>query len=337
MLTMDSRCLDSDRVFAAGVEMPPVLPDETPFEPVGGSPVGHSRTLTEVRTRRLLETRIDFVPHPSFDDPATHPIILNPAPAISRGRRDVARVKPPASVSWIVEGVYGDPLLTREQEVHLFQKMNFLKHQATRYRGAINPAKVTAADLDLVEAFQAEALEVRNQIIRANLRLVVSLVKKLCRYDRDLAELVSDGYVALMRAVEKFDFSRGYKFSTYASLVIINNTLRDSTSDHRRDRLLTGTEATLKAAPDHRSDDCPCEMEQDNAREAIRRMLLRLNDRERKIIASRFGLEGICQKTLVQLGKELGITKERVRQLENRARDKLRHMAEAQKFDPNAI
>jgi len=263
-------------------------------------------------------------------------MIQSAAPAISRGR-DVARVKPPAGVSWILEGNYGEPLLTREQEVHLFRKMNFLKHQASRFRGAINPAKVMAADLDRVEALQSEALEVRNQIIRANLRLVVSLIKKLCGYDHDLAELVSDGYVALMRAVEKFDFSRGYKFSTYASWVIINTTLRESARELRRDRLLTGTEAMLEAAPDHRNDGCPSEMEQERCREAIRRMLVRLNERERKIIVSRFGLEGACQKTLNQLGQELGISKERVRQLEIRAQEKLREIAKAQSFDPTGF
>jgi RNA polymerase primary sigma factor len=62
-------------------------------------------------------------------------------------------------------------------------------------------------------------------------------------------------------------------------------------------------------------------------------MLVRLNDRERKIIVSRFGLEGTCPKSLKQLGKELGITKERVRQLESRARHKLREIAEAEKLE----
>ncbi len=332
MLTMPSRCLDSDRASAASVATPPVLPDEMALEPFGMSPVGQSPTLTEVRTRRLLETRIDFVPHPSFDDPATHSMIVNPPPAISRGG-DVARVKPPAGVTWILEGISGEPLLTREQEVHLFRKMNFLKHQASRFRDAINPAKVTDADLDRMEALQAEALEVRNQIIRANLRLVASLVKKLGRYDHVLPELVSDGYVAMMRAVERFDFSRGYKFSTYASLVIINSALRDSARGHRRDRLRTGTETLLEAASDYGNDEFPCDVDQEGCRDALRRMLVQLDDRERQIIVSRFGLEGTCQKTLNQLGKELGITKERVRQLENRARDKLRVIAEAEKLD----
>jgi RNA polymerase primary sigma factor len=336
MLTMDSRGLDSDRVFAAGVAMPPVLPDETPLEPVGRSPVGQSRTLTEVRMCRLLETRIEFVPHPSFDDPATFSMILNAASDISRGR-DVARVKPPAGTSPILEGIYDEPLLTREQEVHLFRKLNFLKHQASRFRGAITPAKVAVADLHRVEALLSEALEVRNQIIRANLRLVVSLVKKFRRDDDDLAELVSNGYVALMRAVERFDFSRGYKFSTYASWVIINSRIRDSARDHQRDRLRIRSEALLAAAPDHRNNDCPCETEQERCRELLRRMLVRLNDRERKIIVSRFGLEGTRQKTLNQLGKQFGISKERVRQLEKRAREKLREIAEAQKLDPMAF
>jgi RNA polymerase primary sigma factor len=332
MLTMDSRCLDSDSVSAASVAMPAVFRDETPLEPLSRSPVGQSRMLTEVRMRRLLATRIKVVPHPSFDDPATYAMILNPASHISRGW-DVARVKPPAGTSLILSSIYGEPLLTREQEVHLFRKMNFLKHQAARFRGAINPVEATAADLDRVEALQSEALDVRNQIIRANLRLVVSVVKKRCRRDYDLAELVSDGCVAMMRAVESFDFSRGYKFSTYASWVIMNSALRASARGRRRDRFRTGTDGLLETAPDHRNNDCPCDVEQEFCRDAIRRMLVRLNDRERKIIVSRFGLEGTRQKSLRQLGKEFGITKERVRQLESRARNKLRAIAEAERLE----
>jgi RNA polymerase sigma factor (sigma-70 family) len=102
---------------------------------------------------------------------------------------------------------------------------------------------------------------------------------------------------------------------------------------NRCDRLVTGHQAMLEAAPDYRNDERQREAEHQGRQEAIRGMLGRLNDRERKIIVSRFGLEGTPAKTLDQLSKELGITKERVRQLENRARDKLRPLAEARKLD----
>jgi RNA polymerase primary sigma factor len=289
-----------------------------------------------MRARQQLETRIEFVPHSSFDDPATHPMILGPMPAFSVGQ-DVPQGKPAVGLPSLLASLYGDPLLTREQEVHLFRKMNFLKHQAARLRGALDPAQAKAADLDHVEALLTEALAVKNQIICANLRLVVSVVKRLDRPNQDFAELVSDGYVAMMRAVESFDFSRGYKFSTYVSWAIVNNLSRNSRKDRRRDLFVTGYEAMLETAPDHRNDEYPCEMDRERRREAIHRMLGRLNDRERKIIVGRFGLEGTREKTLNQLGEELGITKERVRQLESRACEKLREIAEAQRIDPVAF
>jgi RNA polymerase primary sigma factor len=332
MMTLASCCLDPDRVSAAIVAVPLGSPDETPLEPWGRRPVGQSRTLTEARARRLLETKIEFIPHSSFNDPATHPTILGPMPAFSVGQ-DVPRVKAPAGLSPLLAGLDDDPLLSREQEVHLFRKMNFLKHQSARLRGALNPAKATAADLDHVEALLTEGLAVKNQIIRANLRLVVSLVKKHSGPHQDFAELVSDGYFALIRAVEKFDFSRGFKFITYVSFVIINKLSLNSRHDRRRDRFVTGYEAMLAAAPDRRNDECLRAREQEWRQQAIRGMLGRLDDRERQIIVNRFGLEGAREKTLTQLGKELGITKERVRQLETRACAKLRKVADEQKLD----
>jgi RNA polymerase primary sigma factor len=332
MMTLGSRCLDPDPAAVAIVAVPFGLPDETPLEPSGRYPVGQSRTLTEVRARRLLETKIEFVPHSSFDDPATHPTILGPMPALSMGQ-NVPRLQSPPGLPPFLAGLYGAPLLTREQEVHLFRKMNFLKHQTARLRCALNPATATASDLDHVEAVLTEGLAVKNQIIVANLRLVVSLVKKTIGPGQDFAELVSDGYVSLIRAIEKFDFSRGFRFSTYASWAIMNNLSRDSRRDHRRARFVTGYEATLEAAPDHRNDECLLEFEQEQCQQAIRGMLGWLNDRERQIIISRFGLEGTRKKTLTELGKELGITKERVRQLELRACAKLRKAAEEQKLD----
>src|SRR5581483_3907336 len=123
-------------------------------------------------------------------------------------------------------GLYDDPLLTREQEAHLFRKMNYLKYRASKVREQIDPARARTADLDEVERLQEEALAVKNQIIRANLRLVVSIAKRHVGPSNNFFELVSDGNMSLIRAVEKFDFSRGNKFSTYASWAIMKNFAR---------------------------------------------------------------------------------------------------------------
>jgi RNA polymerase primary sigma factor len=332
MMTSSSIRLDPDGVSAAIVTVSLGLAAETQLEPSARSSVDQSRMHTEVHAQRLLKTKTEFIPHPSFDDPTMYPTILGPMPANSVGQ-EVAQVNAPAGVSPLLAGLYGDPLLTREQEAHLFRKMNFLKHRSAWLRSAVNPATATAADLDHVEALLKEGLALKNQIIRANLRLVVSLVRKLSGPNQEFAELVSDGYLALIRAIEKFDFSRGYKFSTYASWAIMRNLSRDSRRNRRRDRLVTGYETMLVTAPDHRNDECLREREQKWCQQAVRAMLGGLNDRDRQIIVSRFGLEGTGRKTLAELGKELGITKERVRQLETRACARLRKVAEEQELD----
>jgi RNA polymerase primary sigma factor len=90
------------------------------------------------------------------------------------------------------------------------------------------------------------------------------------------------------------------------------------------------------SAADHRSDERETESDHKRNQEAVRGMLGRLNDRERQILVSRYGLNGSDEMTLEQLGKELGITKERVRQIESRAQEKLRHYALEQHADPSA-
>jgi RNA polymerase primary sigma factor len=328
-MRLSSRRHGADRMSPATLAVPLGLPDETPRATFGGGTAGRAGPLTEERAGPRLGAEIGFVPHPSFDDPAMHPEILGPAPAPS-GVQPTPRFKPPAGFVSYLAGLDSSPLLTREQEGHLFRKMNFLKHRAAHLRGAINPAE--AADFGLIEALQGEALAVKNQIVLANLRLVVSFVKKLIRPGQDFAELVSEGYFALIRAVEKFDFSRGNRFGTYASWAIMNGLLRDPPRDRRRDRLITGHEAMLEAVPDYRVDGRQSESDQPRLQEAVRGMLGRLDDRERRIIVGRFGLEGTHEKTLDQLGKELGVSKERIRQIENRARGKLRQFAEELKF-----
>ncbi len=182
---------------------------------------------------------------------------------------------------------------------------------------------------------QAEALSIKNQIIGANLRLVVSIAKKHVGPMNNLFELISDGNMSLIRAVEKFDASRGFKFSTYASWAIMKNFSRTIPEErYRRDRFITGHEEIFQAAPDDRGDVHQQESDQRRTEETVRGMLDRLNDRERRILIARYGIGGAGPQTLEQIGRELRVTKERVRQLESRARDKLREIARQQELDP---
>ncbi len=218
--------------------------------------------------------------------------------------------------------------------MHLFRKMNFLKSQAAKRRDALDPAKAKTAELDEIERLQEEALAVKNQIIRANLRLVVSIAKRHVGPSNNFFELVSDGNMSLIRAVEKFDFSRGNKFSTYASWAIMKNFARTIPEEnYRRDRFVTGHEEMFEAAADNRTDEHEYESALKRMQEVIKRMLDRLDERERKILVSRFGLGGASEQTLEQLGRELGITKERVRQIESRTLDKVRKYAGEEKLD----
>jgi hypothetical protein len=91
------------------------------------------------------------------------------------------------------------PLLTREQEALLFREMNYLKYRAAMLRESLDPAGASASELDEIERLQEEAMSVKNQTIRANFRLVVSIAKRRMGPGNDLFELVSDGNMSLIR------------------------------------------------------------------------------------------------------------------------------------------
>ncbi len=291
------------------------------------------RIINEMRAMRILGNKLEFMPHESFDEPSAQVAIAGPMPEPADGKAP-RRTKAPKGLPPYLASLYEVPLLAREQEMHLFRKMNFLKSRAHRLRETLDPARAKAAYLDEIERLQADALAVKNQIIRSNLRLVVSIAKRHVGPSNNFFELVSDGNMSLIRAVEKFDFARGNKFSTYASWAIMKNFARTIPEEnYRRDRFVTGHEEMFEAAADNRSDEHEAESLQKRMQEAVKGMLGLLDDRERKIIVSRYGLGGASEQTLEQLGRELGITKERVRQIESRAQDKLRRIANEEKLD----
>ena len=129
----------------------------------------------------------------------------------------------PSGVPPYLAALYEVPLLTRPQERHLFRKMNYLKYRATRLRRTLDPLHPAPALLDDIETSYAQAVEIRSQIVRANLRLVVALAKRRAGPKVGFFELVSDGNMTLFRAVAKFDYARGFRFSTYATWAIIKS------------------------------------------------------------------------------------------------------------------
>ena len=231
--------------------------------------------------------------------------------------------------------LYRVPLLNKEQEVHYFRKMNYLKFRAADLREGLDVHKPKAKQMDQVESLLDQATDVKNLLIRSNLRLVVSIAKRHFKPHANFFEMVSDGNMSLIRAIEKFDYSRGNKFSTYATWAIMKNFARSIPAEHTRlDRFRTGSEEVFQSSPDERTDQFEQELTNQRQHEAIMSILEQLDSREKDIILFRFGLQqGSEPKTLKQVGLHFGVTKERIRQLEARALNKLRKIAQEARLD----
>ncbi len=287
------------------------------------------RVIQAMRAAHIAELSLDYMGNEQFAclDSRKEADILAPLP-----ESDAPPKKPrvPSGLPPYLASLYEVPLLTREQETHLFQKLNYLKYEASVLRAQLDVNRPKSRLMDRIDKLHDELREIQNHLIRANLRLVVSIAKRYIGPAGDFFELVSDGNISLIRAVEKFDFSRGNKFSTYATWAITKNFARTMAGTFRhRDRFCTNCPEILGTIADVRLH---CD-EQDSAqlqqRSYLERLLGRLDQREREIVAHRFGLiRGQEPLKLKQVGTALGITKERVRQIQARAMSKLRKAAE---------
>ena len=136
-----------------------------------------SRVLAQQRLRQVQELDLDYIPNEHFSrtSAAEERAILGPAPET---RPPVKTVPRPTGLPPYLASMYETPLLTREQEQHLFRKMNYLKHKASELRNRLDAGRRSLAAMDLIVKFAAEATAVKNDIVRANLRLVVSIAKR---------------------------------------------------------------------------------------------------------------------------------------------------------------
>ncbi|MCD6303571.1 MAG: sigma-70 family RNA polymerase sigma factor, partial [Planctomycetes bacterium] len=287
------------------------------------------RIIHEMRTRELLERPIHYVHNAQFDLPNADELILHgddePQDKPHPTGRPSRRTKGPEGLPPYLRALYEVPLLTAEQERNLFRRYNYLKYKAAQLCKKLDVNHPRASLLEEIEQLLLRANVVKNRIVRANLRLVVSIAKRHVGGPQSLFELISDGNVSLMMAVEKFDYSRQNRFSTYASWAIIRNFARSVPRERSLlDRFSTGHDEVLDIAAALRSYD-PNEVNLSELRESIDSVLSLLTPRERVILIDHFGLDADGRPmTFDQLGRHLGISKERVRQIEIQALKKLR-------------
>lgn len=276
------------------------------------------------------------------------------------------------------------PLLTAADEVELARRVEAGLFAEERLASTPDPDSQLAVDLDRLVVMGRMA---KRRLIEANLRLVVSVAKRYVGRGLTMLDLVQEGNLGLIRAVEKFDYARGYKFSTYATwwirqamsraladqartirvpvhvVELINRVVRvqrrmlqergyeptpeevaaqlDLTPERVGEVLRLAQEPVSLHAPVGEEDDVALGdlIEDGDAaspvesaaflllREHLEAVLSTLNERERKVVQLRYGLADGRPRTLEEIGRIFGVTRERIRQIESKTLNKLRDHA----------
>jgi len=304
-------------------------------KPTSGSGSRRSLTTSEERTlRRLLSKEQDFIDSPVFYEPDAERKIYDEAPPIRKP--DVSWYHPlmdDLSPQKNRSASAGDQvLLTAAEERVLFHQFNYARcriNQIQKEVWASDDKQPTDEQVAELLKWHRVATRLREQIANTNLALVLAMAKRTRMSEVDFADLVSEGNMALLRAVDKFDAGRGFKFSTYACRAILKAFSRQGMklSKHRQ-RFPTDFDPKLEKS-DH-LESKRADFEKDAADEVKRIVMANradLSDIERTVIDYRFGIESQRTEkpmTLEQIGQIIGVTKERVRQIQNKALEKIK-------------
>ncbi|MFJ9692900.1 sigma-70 family RNA polymerase sigma factor [Kitasatospora sp. NPDC101183] len=322
--------------------------------------------------------------------------------AVVRDRADRTRAARPTNfeadrdlVGMYLDEIARTPLLDAAEEVELSLRIEagvYAQHllEEAELPDASLPEGVTREEL---EAIAADAERAKDVFIRSNLRLVVAVARRYPRSGLPLLDLIQEGNAGLVRAVEKFDYAKGFKFSTYATWWIRQAITRSIADQSRTIRLpvhlveelgrirrvqrekskelgreaepaeiaaeLDTTEARIKDVLDWARDPVSLNMSVDDEgetqfgdlvedtgatspedavmvmlrREELDGLIGRLDDRTASIIRSRYGIEDGRERTLTEVGKQHGLTRERIRQIEKHALAELKKIADHAGFE----
>ena len=295
------------------------------------------RVINQRREKMILAKKIEYIDSPDFNEPQAFDKICG---NISR---NIEKSKGVDNLLKQFDTGGKEEAMNRQRESELFRKYNFLKFMAAANKEKINLAKVNARLVNRIENCMLLAEAIKKNLTEANMRLVATIAGKHAASGVNMQDLIGEGHISLMRAVEKFDYNRGFRFATYASWVIAKDYARKIPAELAKQKKISDTDIEtlhkeLKSRFEFKPSDSASLTTIEQAGRDIRQVLRdNLDKREQFIIVNHFGLSGSLvkkeKKTLQQIGNELGLSKERIRQIELTALQKLRQILSSEQFE----
>jgi RNA polymerase sigma factor (sigma-70 family) len=224
-------------------------------------------------------------------------------------------------------------LLNAAQEQVIFKQFNFSRYMVAKFQKHLRKNPLRPKRCREMLYWYDHSKYLRDQIVQFNLALVLAMAKHVSSANLDYMELISEGNMALLRAVDKFDAAKGFKFSTYACRAILKGFSRLGVKQTKYKGLFPVAFEVEMERPDPENGQVDHETAEyvDEVKDILKSNAADLTELEKTVLRYRFSLDNAPtdeKMTLSAVGKMVGYTKERVRQIQNRALSKLRQTLE---------